>query len=98
MRPGTKKRVLIYGVGGLGHQAVQLVKHYGATVFACDYKPSARDLAVSLGAEQAFHPAELETLFATTEVGSPDRFGVDVVIDLVSTAQCEYAATLSIGA
>ncbi|KAI0671482.1 N-benzyl-3-pyrrolidinol dehydrogenase [Trametes maxima] len=71
--PGTTKRVLIYGIGGLGHLAVQLAKSYGATVFACDYKPAARELALSLGAERAL---DLGELTAETTAGT---FTVDVV-------------------
>ncbi|KAH9902903.1 N-benzyl-3-pyrrolidinol dehydrogenase [Cubamyces lactineus] len=79
--PGTTKRVLIYGVGGLGHQAVQLAKYYGATVYACDYKPAARELSLSLGAERALDIEEL------TEETTAGTFNVDVVIDFVSNEQ-----------
>ncbi|KAI0649383.1 GroES-like protein [Trametes meyenii] len=79
--PGTTKRVLIYGIGGLGHLAVQLAKSYGATVFACDYKPAARELALELGAERAL---DLGELTAETMAGT---FTVDVVIDFVSNEQ-----------
>ncbi|KAI0695869.1 N-benzyl-3-pyrrolidinol dehydrogenase [Cerioporus squamosus] len=84
LRPGTTKRVLIYGVGGLGHQAVQLAKSYGATVYACDFKPEARELALSLGAEQVFDHAELTAATADT---AENPFTVDVAIDFVVDAQ-----------
>lgn len=80
--------MLIYGVGGLGHQAVQLAKSYGATVFACDIKASARELALSLGAEKAFEPTELISLTSSTDESK--NFQVDVVVDFVANQQCEY--------
>ena len=84
-------------MGGLGHQAVQLAKHYGATVFACDFKPAARELALRLGAERVFHPSELQDIFAS-QLPSPERFSVDVVFDFVQKTQCELQtlATVSI--
>ncbi|KAI0328255.1 GroES-like protein [Cubamyces sp. BRFM 1775] len=81
LRPGTNKRVLIYGVGGLGHQALQLAKSYGATVFAVDYKRAARDLAIRLGAERALALSEM-----TSETAA-GTFAVDVVIDFVANEQ-----------
>ncbi|KAH9858855.1 hypothetical protein C2E23DRAFT_880275 [Lenzites betulinus] len=48
---------LIYGVGGLEHQALQVAEHLDATVFAFDIRPEARQLA--LDAEQAFDPIDL---------------------------------------
>ncbi|EIW62659.1 GroES-like protein [Trametes versicolor FP-101664 SS1] len=77
----TGERVLIYGVGGLGHQAVQLAKHLGATVFAVDLRPEARQLALDLGATQVF---DLEDFAAVTSNGT---FHVDTVVDFVATAQ-----------
>ncbi|KAI0633255.1 GroES-like protein [Trametes polyzona] len=74
-------RVLVYGVGGLGHQAVQVAKHFGATVFAVDLRPEARQLALDLGAEQAF---DLLDLTAVTSNGS---FNVNKVIDFVASSQ-----------
>ncbi|KAI0823372.1 GroES-like protein [Trametes gibbosa] len=74
-------RVLIYGVGGLGHQAVQVAKHLGATVYAVDIRPEARQLALDLGAEQAFDVQDLTT------VTSNGTFHVDTVIDFVASAQ-----------
>ncbi len=86
LRPGTKKRVLIYGAGGLGHQAIQIAKSYGVTVYACDFKPEARELALSLGSEQAFDAAELQAATADT---AKDPLVVDIGIDFVANAQCE---------
>ncbi|KAG6846540.1 hypothetical protein H0H93_013343, partial [Arthromyces matolae] len=51
--------VLVLGVGGLGHQAVSIAAHFNATVYACDSKPEARELALKLGAKEAFSPEEL---------------------------------------
>lgn len=84
LRPGTKKRVLIYGVGGLGHQALQLVKSYGATVFVVDYKKAARELALELGAERALSLSEI------TSETTAGTFTVDIVIDFVANEQCKY--------
>ncbi|CDO75112.1 hypothetical protein BN946_scf185010.g37 [Trametes cinnabarina] len=82
IRPGTNKRVLIYGVGGLGHLALQIAKSYGATVFAVDYRRVARELAVKLGAERAFSLSEI-----TSETSKAVPFTVDVVIDFVVNEQ-----------
>lgn len=86
LRPGTNKRILIYGVGGLGHQALQLTKSYGATVYACDFKPEARELASSLGAEQVFDVAQLHAAIADDV---KDPLVIDIAIDFVANAQCE---------
>ncbi|EPQ56714.1 GroES-like protein [Gloeophyllum trabeum ATCC 11539] len=81
LRPRSDLKVLIIGIGGLGHQAVQLCKHYGATVYACDYKPAARQLALELGATKAFDLAEL------TDATTTKKLTVDIVFDFVATSQ-----------
>ncbi|KAJ7849586.1 hypothetical protein B0H13DRAFT_2088490 [Mycena leptocephala] len=75
---GTK--VLIFGIGGLGHLAVQFAKHLGATVYVCDFKPAARKLALDLGADAAFNLIELTSKTAA-------GFTVDTTIDFVTTNQ-----------
>ncbi|KAJ7641593.1 hypothetical protein FB45DRAFT_359806 [Roridomyces roridus] len=73
-------KVLIFGIGGLGHLAVQYAKHFGATVYVCDFKPAARKLALELGATEAFDWIELNT--KTTS-----GFTVDKTIDFISSSQ-----------
>ncbi|KAJ7653895.1 GroES-like protein [Mycena polygramma] len=76
---GTK--VLIFGIGGLGHLAVQFAKHLGATVYVCDFKPDARKLALDLGADAAFDLIDLTNKTAT------GKFTVDATIDFVANNQ-----------
>ena len=52
IRPG--QRVAVFGIGGLGHLAVQIAAQRGARVIAIDIAPEKLDLALSLGAEKAF--------------------------------------------
>ncbi|KAI0356392.1 GroES-like protein [Trametes cingulata] len=81
LRPENPKRVLVYGIGGLGHLAVQLAVHLGAQVYACDYKPAARRVALQCGAEQAFNLSEL------TQATASGKFTVDIVFDFVANRQ-----------
>ncbi|KAJ7764921.1 hypothetical protein B0H16DRAFT_1413833 [Mycena metata] len=78
VKPGDK--VLIFGIGGLGHLAVQYAKHFGATVYVCDFKPAARKLALALGATEAFNLIEL-----TNKTGA--GFTVDTTIDFIADNQ-----------
>ncbi|KAF7328724.1 alcohol dehydrogenase [Mycena venus] len=87
VKPGDK--VLIFGVGGLGHLAVQYAKHLGATVYACDFKPAARKLALELGATEAFDLIELNK---KTTAG----FTVDTTIDFVANNQTFNLAMASL--
>ncbi|KAJ7910474.1 hypothetical protein B0H13DRAFT_2012154 [Mycena leptocephala] len=73
-------KVLIFGAGGLGHLAVQYAKHFGATVYVCDFKPAARKLALELGATEAFNLIELTNKTAA-------GFTVDTTIDFVANNQ-----------
>ncbi|KAJ7027494.1 chaperonin 10-like protein [Mycena alexandri] len=70
-------KVLILGIGGLGHLAVQYAKHL---VYVCDFKPAARKLALDLSAEIAFDLIQLADKTAT-------GFTVNKTIDFVANAQ-----------
>ncbi|KAJ7187020.1 chaperonin 10-like protein [Mycena filopes] len=78
VKPGDK--VLIFGIGGLGHLAVQYAKHFGATVYVCDFKPAARKLALELGATEAFDLIELTNKTAA-------GFTVTTTIDFIANSQ-----------
>ncbi|KAG6829141.1 hypothetical protein H0H87_012510, partial [Tephrocybe sp. NHM501043] len=71
--------ILVLGVGGLGHQAVSIAAYFNATVYACDSKPEARELALKLGAKEAFSPEQLAAKIA-------EGFTVDVAMDFVAKA------------
>ncbi|KAJ7139987.1 hypothetical protein C8R43DRAFT_1089263 [Mycena crocata] len=73
-------KVLIFGIGGLGHLAVQYAKYFGATVYVCDFKPAARKLALELGATEAFDLIELTNKTAA-------GFTVDTTIDFIANNQ-----------
>ncbi|KAJ7611195.1 chaperonin 10-like protein [Roridomyces roridus] len=75
-------KVLIFGIGGLGHLAVQYAKHF---VYVCDFKPAARQLALELGATEAFDWIQLNTKLTA-------GFTVDTTIDFISTNQSFTAA------
>ncbi|MDR1049357.1 MAG: zinc-binding dehydrogenase [Synergistaceae bacterium] len=47
-------RALILGVGGLGLQGVQILKHFGAEVYCTSRRQAKLDLARSLGADHVF--------------------------------------------
>ena len=50
----SSQRVAVFGIGGLGHLAVQLARHLGAEVIAVDVAAGKLELARSLGAAHAF--------------------------------------------
>jgi len=52
------QRVAVFGVGGLGHLAVQIAAGLGAHVIAVDIAPEKLELARALGAEEALNAAQ----------------------------------------
>jgi alcohol dehydrogenase, propanol-preferring len=63
-------KVVMFGVGGVGHMTLQFAKLAGATVIAVDRSPAALGLAKELGADEAILPDQLDE--RVTKLGSPD--------------------------
>lgn len=80
--PPEEATVLVLGIGGLGHVAVQLARRTGARVVGVDPVPAKRALAGRLGADVVLPPDEdlVPAVRALTE-----GRGADVVLDLVGS-------------
>ncbi len=72
--------VAIWGVGGLGHYAVQIARAIGARVIAVDVAPGKLDLAKQLGADVTLNAARDDAAKAIRALG-----GAHVVINLAPT-------------
>lgn len=81
MVPGS--HVLVIGVGGLGHLAVQMLEALTpATVIAVDGRAEARALAAEAGAEHVVEAGPLAGLAVQEATGGR---GIDVALDLVGS-------------
>ena len=81
------ERVAVFGIGGLGHLALQYAKVVGGTVIAVDVEQSKLDMATELGADHVVNAAEVDPVAAIEALG-----GADVAIVLaVSPAVFEQA-------
>ncbi len=60
VQPG--QRVAVFGIGGLGHLAVQIAKTFGAKVIAVDIAVDKLELAQQLGADQVINVASEDVL------------------------------------
>jgi propanol-preferring alcohol dehydrogenase len=65
--------VAIFGVGGLGHLAVQYAKITGATVIAIDINPARLATATELGADYAINALEADPVAVIQELGGADQ-------------------------
>jgi propanol-preferring alcohol dehydrogenase len=80
LRPGAS--VVVIGVGGLGHPAVQILRALAsARIVAVDPRPSARSLALDAGADVALDSTGLHPGDVLAETGG----GAALVLDLVGT-------------
>jgi propanol-preferring alcohol dehydrogenase len=74
------ERVAVFGVGGLGHLAVQYARLVGAEVIAVDVADDKLQLAQELGADHAVNAAKVDPVAAIEALG-----GADVAIALAVT-------------
>ena len=84
------QRVAIFGVGGLGHLALQLARAMGAEVYALDVSEEKLTFARELGAEHVVNVADADGLKTLRQRG-----GVHVAV-VATTAQAAYNAALKV--
>jgi alcohol dehydrogenase, propanol-preferring len=84
--------VAIWGVGGLGHYAVQIARAMGARVIAVDVAPGKLDLARQLGADIAIDASRDDAAKAIRAVGA-----AHVVINLAPTPAAIAQAVEALG-
>ena len=82
------QRVAVFGVGGLGHLAVQIAASMGAEVIGLDVSPDKLALATELGAARAIDAADPQALKALAKAG-----GVHVAV-VTSAAKAAFDAAL----
>jgi propanol-preferring alcohol dehydrogenase len=64
--------VAVFGIGGLGHLAVQYARLVGARVIAVDLEQDKLDLATSLGADHVVNAREVDPVAAIQALGGAD--------------------------
>ena len=74
--------VVVWGVGGLGHYAVQIARASGARVVAVDIAPAQLELALRLGADVAIDASREKPKEIIRQMG-----GAQVVLNLAPTGQ-----------
>jgi propanol-preferring alcohol dehydrogenase len=74
------ERVAIFGIGGLGHLALQYARIVGGFVTAVDIEPAKLDLAENLGADHLVNAKTTDPVNAIKDVG-----GADVAVVLAAS-------------
>jgi propanol-preferring alcohol dehydrogenase len=77
--PLAGRRLAVFGIGGLGHLAVQLGKNFGAEVSAIDVSDAKLQLASALGASDVFNAAKIDVVKRLRRAGG-------IHVSLVSSA------------
>jgi alcohol dehydrogenase, propanol-preferring len=78
LEPG--ETAVVYGVGGLGHLAVQYARDFGARVIAVDLEDAKLDLARELGADYTVNARTTDPVAAIRDLG-----GADVAVALATS-------------
>ena len=88
------ERVAVFGIGGLGHLAVQYARLVGGLVTAVDVEDTKLKLAERLGADHLVNAAQTDPVAAIEKVG-----GADVAVVLAANAKVfeQALASLSYG-
>ncbi|WP_210490933.1 zinc-dependent alcohol dehydrogenase [Patulibacter sp. SYSU D01012] len=68
----SSSRVAIFGVGGLGHMALQYARITGASVIAVDLNDERLETAKALGAEHVVNPRKEDPIEAIQALGGAD--------------------------
>jgi propanol-preferring alcohol dehydrogenase len=74
----ARQKVAIFGVGGLGHLAVQIARAWGAEVIALDLDPAKLALAKELGATQTLNAGSADDIKALAQGRRGARGGGDL--------------------
>jgi alcohol dehydrogenase, propanol-preferring len=90
-RSGPDKTVLVAGVGGLGHMAVQYAKITGARVIAVDVEEEKLALAKEVGADETINARSTDVGKAAKRLG-----GADIVIGTAVSANAFQSALQSL--
>jgi propanol-preferring alcohol dehydrogenase len=88
------ERVAVFGVGGLGHLAVQYAALVGGSVIAVDVEQAKLDLAGELGADHLVNARETDPVAAIEQLGGAD---VAVVLAVTPTVFEQAHASLRRG-
>ncbi|MFL6273954.1 MAG: alcohol dehydrogenase catalytic domain-containing protein [Blastocatellia bacterium] len=80
------ERLAVFGIGGLGHLAVQIARHFGAQIIAVDVSEDKLELARSFGAEMTINAATEDAVKALRKLG-----GVQAAV-VTSGAKAAYDA------
>jgi alcohol dehydrogenase, propanol-preferring len=88
------ERVAVFGVGGLGHLAVQYAAIVGGTVIAVDVEEAKLELAAELGADHLVNARETDPVAAIEQLGGAD---VAVVLAVTPTVFEQAHASLRRG-